>query len=156
VSSGAAFGGVPDGSVYGMAKLGVVGLTRQQSVEGAPLGIAVNVIAPYAKTRLGTGFGPIPWSDALGEWLHPRLVAPLVGWLAHRDCPVTGECFSVGAGHVARVSLAVNDGYLDRDATIESIAAHLDEVMAGPTQEVTPTSSPVMARMFEGFRGPTA
>src|SRR6185436_9094346 len=28
VSSGAAFGGVPDGSVYSMAKMGVVGLTR--------------------------------------------------------------------------------------------------------------------------------
>lgn len=156
VSSGAAFGGVPDGSVYGMAKLGVVGLTRQLSVEGAPLGIAVNVIAPYAKTRPGTGFGPIPWSDELAEWLHPRLVAPLVGWLAHADCPVTGECFSVGAGHVARVSLAVNDGYLDRDATIESIAVHLDEVTGGPTTEVTPTASPVMARMFGGYRGPTS
>jgi NAD(P)-dependent dehydrogenase (short-subunit alcohol dehydrogenase family) len=156
VSSGAAFGGVPDGSVYGMAKLGVVGLARQLSVEGAPLGIAVNVIAPYAKTRPGTGFGPIPWSDELAEWLHPRLVAPLVGWLAHADCPVTGECFSVGAGHVARVSLAVNEGYLDRDATIESIAAHLDDVTGGPTTEVTPTTSTVMARMFGGYRGPTA
>ena len=155
VASGAAFNGVPGGLVYGMAKMGVVGLTRQMSVEGAPVGIAANVVAPYAKTRIGTGFGPIPWSDELGEWLHPRLVAPLVGWLSHPSCPVSGECFSVGGGHVARVSLAVNEGYLDRDATIESIADHLDQVMSGPTTEVTPSASPVMRSMLQGFTGPT-
>jgi len=155
VSSGAAFNQVPNGTVYGMAKMGVVGLTRQMAGEGAAVGIAVNVVAPYAKTRLGTGFGPIPWSDELGEWLHPRLVAPLVGWLAHESCPVSGECFSVGGGHVARVSLAINEGYLDRDATPESIADHLDAVMGGRTTEVTPAASPVMGAMMGGFRGPS-
>jgi NAD(P)-dependent dehydrogenase (short-subunit alcohol dehydrogenase family) len=156
VSSGAAFNGVPNGTVYGMAKMGVIGLTRQMATEGASWGIGVDVVAPYAKTRIGTGFGPIPWSDELGEWLHPRLVAPLVGWLAHESCPVSGECFSVGGGHVARVSLVVNEGYVDRDATIESFAAHFEEVMGGPTTEVSPSASPVMARMLGGFRGPTA
>ncbi|MCU0311681.1 MAG: SDR family NAD(P)-dependent oxidoreductase [Acidimicrobiales bacterium] len=155
VASGAAFNSVPGGLVYGMAKMGVVGLTRQMAGEGAAVGISANVVAPYAKTRAGTGFGPIPWSDELGEWLHPRLVAPLVAWLAHPSCPVSGECFSVGGGHVARVSLVVNDGYVDREATIESIAEHLDAVMDGPTTEVTPTASPVMAAMLGGFRGPT-
>ena len=154
VSSGAAFNGVPGGTVYGMTKMGVVGLTRQQAVEGAAVGIAVNVIAPFAKTRLGTGFGPIPWSEELGEWLHPRKVAPLVGWLAHESCPATGECFSVGAGHVARVSLAVNAGYVDRDATIESIAANADAILGGPTTEITSTSASMMAAMMGGFDGP--
>ena len=60
VSSGAAFGGVPNGSVYAMTKMGVIGLTRGMASEGAPLGIACNVVVPYAKTRLGTSFGPIP------------------------------------------------------------------------------------------------
>lgn len=154
VSSGAAFNGVPGGTVYGMTKMGVIGLTRQQAAEGAAVGIAVNVIAPFAKTRLGTGFGPIPWSDELGEWLHPRKVAPLVGWLAHESCQATGECFSVGAGHVARVSLAVNAGFVDRDATIESIAANADAILAGPTTEITASSASMMAAMFGGFTGP--
>src|SRR6478609_431232 len=34
VSSGAAFGGVPGGAVYGMAKMGVIGLTRAMASEG--------------------------------------------------------------------------------------------------------------------------
>jgi NAD(P)-dependent dehydrogenase (short-subunit alcohol dehydrogenase family) len=132
VSSGAAFGGVPDGSVYSMAKMGVVGLTRAMASEGRAAGIAANVISPSAKTRQGTGFGPIPWSPELAEWLHPRLVAPLVGWLAHDVCPLTGEWFTVGGGHVARVGLTVTEGYLDRDATIDTIAAHVDEIMESP------------------------
>src|SRR5947207_2504026 len=39
VSSGAAFGGVPGGAVYGMAKMGVVGLTLAMASEGRDAGI---------------------------------------------------------------------------------------------------------------------
>jgi NAD(P)-dependent dehydrogenase (short-subunit alcohol dehydrogenase family) len=151
VASGAAFGGVPGGAVYGMAKLGVVGLTRAMAFEGRDAGIVANVIAPYAKTRPGTGFGPIPWSDALAEWLHPRLVAPLVGWLAHESCDVTGECFSVGAGHFARVVIELTDGWIDRDATVESVAAHASAILDGPATLVTPFASDAVRRMFAGY-----
>jgi NAD(P)-dependent dehydrogenase (short-subunit alcohol dehydrogenase family) len=152
VSSGAAFGGVPGGAVYGMAKMGVIGLTRAMASEGRSAGIAANVIAPYAKTRPGTGFGPFPPSDELNEWLAPRLVAPLVGWLAHEACPVTGECFSVGAGHYARVGLEVTEGLTDREATVESIAAAAAVILDSPTTPITPSVSDNMRRMFEGFR----
>jgi NAD(P)-dependent dehydrogenase (short-subunit alcohol dehydrogenase family) len=152
VASGAAFGGVPGGAVYGMAKLGVVGLTRAMAFEGRDAGIAANVIAPYAKTRPGTGFGPIPWSDALAEWLHPRLVAPLVGWLAHESCDVTGECFSVGAGHFARVVIELTEGWIDRDATVESVAAHAGEILGGRATLVTPFASDAVRRMFAGYK----
>ena len=61
VSSGAGLWGVPGMAGYATAKMAIVGLTRALALEGAPLGIAVNVIAPSAKTRPG-GFGPIPAS----------------------------------------------------------------------------------------------
>jgi NAD(P)-dependent dehydrogenase (short-subunit alcohol dehydrogenase family) len=150
VSSGSAWG-LAGGAVYGMAKMGVIGLTRAMAAEGKDAGIVANVIAPYAKTRPGTGMGPIPWSDALGEWLAPRKVAPLVGWLAHESCSVTGECFSAGAGHVAKVSLVMTEGFIDREPTIESIAAHTGEILEGPTSPVTPFGSRAFARMFEGY-----
>jgi NAD(P)-dependent dehydrogenase (short-subunit alcohol dehydrogenase family) len=152
VSSGAAFGGVPGGAVYGMAKMGVIGLTRAMASEGRDVRIAANVIAPYAKTRPGTGFGPFPASDELNEWLAPRLVAPLVGWLAHEACPVSGECFSVGGGHYARVGLEVTEGLVDRDATIETIAAGASAILDSPATPITTTVSDNMRRMFEGFR----
>lgn len=34
--------------------------------------------------------------------LDSALAAPAVAFLAHRDCPVSGEIYTVGAGHVAR------------------------------------------------------
>jgi NAD(P)-dependent dehydrogenase (short-subunit alcohol dehydrogenase family) len=153
VSSGAAFGGVPGGAVYGMAKMGVIGLTLAMASEGREAGIAANVIAPYAKTRPETGFGPFPPSAELNDWLHPRLIAPLVGWLAHDACPVTGECFSVGGGHYAKVSLEITQGLVDRDATIERIAAGAAEILESPRAPIGGAQgSAAMRRMFEGFR----
>ena len=153
VSSGAAFGGVPGGAVYGMAKMGVVGLTLAMASEGREAGIAANAIAPYAKTRPETGFGPFPPSAELNDWLHPRLIAPLVGWLAHDACPVTGECFSVGGGHYAKVSLEITQGLVDRDATIERIAAGAAEILDSPRAPIGGAQgSAAMRRMFEGFR----
>lgn len=154
VSSGAGYGGFPGSSVYSMAKAGVIGLTIAMADEGSSHGIAVNVIAPYAKTRLGTGFGAIPWSEDLAEWLHPRQVAPLVAWLAHPSCTVTGQCFAVGAGHVARVAFAVNEGITDRGLTPEWIAANAERLEQFPTAPAGGPASPLVGRMMDGYTGP--
>jgi NAD(P)-dependent dehydrogenase (short-subunit alcohol dehydrogenase family) len=155
VSSGAAFGSAPNGSVYGMAKMGVVGLTRAMATEGRAVGIAANVVAPYAKTRPGSGFGPFPWSDELGEWLHPRKVAPLVAWLAHDRCGASGDLYEVGAGWFAKVDLVVHDGHVDGEPTIESVAAGMAAIEDSPTRPLGASPSS-MDRMMEGFAGPAA
>lgn len=154
VSSGAAFGGVPNGAVYAMAKMGVIGLTRGMASEGKPLGIATNVVVPYAKTRRGTSFGPIPWSDELGEWLSPQLVAPLVLWLGHTTCPLNGEAICVGAGWQGGVQMNLAEGWGDRNVTPEMIADHHDEIMSSPTSPLTAFSSLAVRHLMTGFRGP--
>ena len=153
VSSGAGYGGFEKSTVYSMAKAGVIGLTIAMAKEGESAGISVNVIAPYAKTRLGTGFGPIPWSEELGEWMHPRKVAPLVVWLAHPSCDVSGQCFAVGAGHVGRVGFAVNDGFTDRELTPEKVAEHVAAITALPTKPTEGPESPLMSSMMNGYPG---
>src|SRR5437763_3521995 len=80
-------------SNYGAAKMGLVGFTRVLAQEGAKYNIRVNAVAPVARTRMT--------EDILGamvDKLEPRLVSPLVAWLAHEDCAVTGEIYSAGGG----------------------------------------------------------
>ena len=54
------------------------------------------------------------------------LVAPMAAFLAHQDCPVTGEIYAAGAGRFARVLLATTEGYVHDGAapTVEDVAAH--------------------------------
>ena len=155
VSSGAAFG-IPGMSVYGAAKLAVVGLTRALALEGAPLGIKVNVVAPYASVR-GNGFGRFKASPELADWLSPAQVAPLVAVLAHTDCPCTGEWFTVGGGNVARAAISVHDGYMEHSHGPEDLITHWGDVVGEPADfRLEPAGAYTAARrMFEGFVAPT-
>lgn len=114
--------GLPDNLAYATAKGGVVGLTRSLATAGSAHGIRVNAIAPAAFTRMaGPGGGP--------PEMAPGLVAPMVGFLAHEDCGVTGEIYSAGFGRFARVFVASTEGYLaDGTPTVESVAAHWAEI----------------------------
>jgi NAD(P)-dependent dehydrogenase (short-subunit alcohol dehydrogenase family) len=154
VSSGAAISGIPQMSVYAAVKLAVVGLARSQALEGAPHGIKVNVIAPYASVR-GNDFGPITWSPALADWLSPEQVAPLAALLVSDECPVTGEWFTVGGGYVGRVALAVNDGFASRPLSLEVLRDHWGEVMGGDDDFVPSPAGATggVGAMMRGFAG---
>jgi len=151
LASGAGLWGVPGMTGYSAAKMAIVGLTRALAQEGVPHGIAVNVIAPCAKTRPG-GFGPIPESPALFEWLSLDVVAPVATWLVHEDCAASGECFTVGGGYVGRVTVAVNDGHRwDRPMTPEAVRDGWDAVMAETSWSGLPAGSGDLDRVLEGF-----
>jgi hypothetical protein len=138
-------------SGYAAAKMAIVGLTRALALEGAGHGITVNAMAPSAKTRPG-GFGPIPASAKLHDWLSLDVVAPVAAWLVHEDCTATGECFSVGGGYVGRVSVAVNEGRRwERPLTPEAVRDEWGEVMADGPWTPLPAGGGDIARMLEGF-----
>ena len=54
----------------------------------------------------------------------PDLVAPMVAFLAHEDCPVSGEIYAAGAGRFARIFIAQTEGYVHAapEPTIEDVA----------------------------------
>ena len=110
---------------YGAAKMGLVGLTKTLAIEGERDGITVNAIAPAARTRMTENLlGP------LADRLDPALVSPLVAWLVHEDCTVTGEVFSCGGGRVARVFVAATPGMFDAAPTPEAVRDGWDAVVA--------------------------
>ena len=109
---------------YGAAKMGLVGLTRVLAVEGAKNNIKANAIAPVARTRMTEEL-----LGAMADKLDPRFITPVVAWLAHEDCPVTGEVYSCGGGHVARIFLGVTPGFTDTEnLTVEDVRDHFDEI----------------------------
>jgi NAD(P)-dependent dehydrogenase (short-subunit alcohol dehydrogenase family) len=130
-SSGAGIFGNFGQTNYGAAKMGLVGFTRVLAVEGAKNNIKANAIAPVAKTRMTEDIlGPL--ADKLG----PELVTPVVTYLAHEECSVSGEVYTVGGGHVARVFIGVAPGFTDPELSAESMRDHLDEVRAEEGYEV--------------------
>jgi hypothetical protein len=94
----------------------VLGLARSLTTAGAAHGIKVNLIAPAAATRMG-GDDPA---------MTPELVAPMVAFLAHEDCPVSGEIYAAGAGRFTRLFIAETEGYVHPTTapTIEDVAEH--------------------------------
>jgi NAD(P)-dependent dehydrogenase (short-subunit alcohol dehydrogenase family) len=109
---------------YGAAKAGLVGFTRVLAVEGAKNNIKANAIAPVAKTRMTEEL-----LGAMADKLDPSFITPVVAWLAHEDVPVSGEVYSCGGGHVARVFTAVTQGWTDTESlTVEDIRDHFDEI----------------------------
>lgn len=101
---------------YGAAKMGLVGFTRVLAAEGAKYNIKANAIAPLALTRMTETL-----MGALGEKLDPALVTPVVAWLAHEDCDVSGEIYSVGGGRVARVFIGETQGFTKKGLTLEDV-----------------------------------
>ncbi|HTN81975.1 MAG TPA: SDR family oxidoreductase [Acidimicrobiales bacterium] len=108
---------------YGAAKMGLVGFTRVLAVEGAKYNIKANVIAPLALTRMTEDImGPMASKVA------PEKVSPVVAFLAHEDCPVTGEIYSVAGGRVARVFIAETRGFYKDGLTMEDVRDNWDTI----------------------------
>ena len=111
--------GLPNNTSYATAKAAVVGLTRSLATAGSKRGVKVNLIAPAAMTRMAGSAGP--------EEMTPELVAPMAAFLAHEQCPVSGEMYAAGAGRFARMFIATTPGYVHPGPTassIEDVADH--------------------------------
>ncbi len=135
-SSAAGAFGREEGSNYVAVKAGLFGLARGLALEGAKHGILVNSLLPNAETsrrpmnpeyraRLNAVLEPLDGRRT------PEAVAPLVVYLASRQCSVTGEAFSAGAGRFARVFVGVTEGWTSapiEPASPEDVLDHLGEI----------------------------
>jgi NAD(P)-dependent dehydrogenase (short-subunit alcohol dehydrogenase family) len=90
--------GIYGQSNYGMAKLGLYGLTRTLALEGRKNNILVNAIAPTGATRMTEGLIP----PQVFERLKPELVSPLVVYLGSEACQETSGLFEVGGGWIGK------------------------------------------------------
>ncbi|MGH8998030.1 MAG: SDR family oxidoreductase [Acidimicrobiia bacterium] len=131
---------------YGAAKMGLVGFTRVLAAEGAKSNIKVNAISPVARTRMTEEIlGP------LAEKLDPGLVSPVVAWLAHEDCPVTGEVYSVGGGRVARIFIGEGPGFAKVDLTPEDVRDQFEVIRSQEGYQTPRNANEEVALVMASF-----
>ena len=125
-------------SAYAASKAGVFSFTRSLAVEAAPHGIKANSLTPGALTRMvyASQEESSPLIQLGKEQLSPESVAPAMAFLAHESCPFTGECIESISGHIRRMYLARTPGFIDPDATIETVAERWQEAMAGADEGI--------------------
>lgn len=108
---------------YAVSKAGMIGLSNVVALEGAADGVKCNIVVPAAETRMAEGID----TSAYPPW-GPELVAPVVGWLAHESCSITGEMLTAIAGRVARVAVAEAPGVYRPSWSIEEVGEQLDAI----------------------------
>jgi NAD(P)-dependent dehydrogenase (short-subunit alcohol dehydrogenase family) len=107
---------------YATSKTGMIGLCNVAALEGAAEGVKCNIIAPGAVTRMAEGLDTSQYPP-----MGPELVAPMVAWLSHENCSVSGEIMSAMAGRLSRLYLAETPGVYQPSWSVEQVG----EQMAG-------------------------
>ncbi|MEU6038599.1 SDR family oxidoreductase [Actinomadura sp. NPDC047616] len=132
-SSGAGLLGSVGQGNYSAAKAGIVGLTLVAAAELARYGVAVNAIAPAARTRMTEEvFARTMAPPAEGEFdpMAPENVSPLVAWLGSaRSRGVTGRVFEVEGGRICVMDGFRHGPMIDKGGRWDP--SELDDVVAG-------------------------
>ncbi|MDT7724928.1 MAG: hypothetical protein QOI21_1504 [Actinomycetota bacterium] len=101
---------------YNSAKAGIILLGRTAAIELAHFGATVNIIAPFARTRMTISLdaelakqSPGPFDRAA-----PENISPLVVWLcSENSADVTGEVFEIHAGRVGLIEQPRRGPHID-------------------------------------------
>ncbi len=115
---------------YGAAKLGILGLARTLSIEGAKHDIRVNTIAPTAATRMTADLFPPEMLTAF----NPETVAPAALFLVSDEAP-QGAIVGAGGGVVQAAYVTLTLGVALSELTPEAVAADWPRIIdrAGET-----------------------
>lgn len=108
---------------YSMAKAAMIGLSNVICLEGKDHNIKSNIILPGAVTRMAEGLDISQYPP-----MEPEKVAPVVAWLSHDTCSVSGEMYFSVAGRVARALVAETPGVYRPEWSIEDVAENLDAI----------------------------
>lgn len=133
VSSDAILGfGAGGDCAYTTSKGATFAITRDLGRFSSSRGIKINAILPSGTSRMGD------LSDAskmiTRTYFKASKCAPMVVALCSEECPVSGECFTTGAGRAARITLATFPGHV-HESTAQGFLDNWSAVF-GETKDV--------------------
>ncbi|MFA7585080.1 MAG: SDR family NAD(P)-dependent oxidoreductase [Novosphingobium sp.] len=108
---------------YSAAKGGLIALADVAAIEGFEHNVKANCILPAAVTRMSEGIDTSKFPP-----MEPDMVAPVVAWLCHESCDITGEMLVSAAGRVARAWTAESPGLYRPEWSIEDVAANIAQI----------------------------
>jgi NAD(P)-dependent dehydrogenase (short-subunit alcohol dehydrogenase family) len=130
--SSSALLGVEVLAAYAAGKGAVYAFSRCLALSGRPHGIRVNTVFPMAATRMADASADTIATEELKRFvdreLAPAKVAPLVAFLAHENCPVSGCAFNAGRDRVAKVFVGETLGFRQPSLSVEDIASNWDRI----------------------------
>lgn len=113
-------------SNYSASKGGLIGLSQCLSYEGKDKNIFCNVIAPVAGTRMTA---TVKNSNRYDQ-LKSEHIPPLLVWLCHETCSVSGRIFQVGGGWIGEVRTQISKGIFlaPKKLTPETIHQEIEKI----------------------------
>jgi NAD(P)-dependent dehydrogenase (short-subunit alcohol dehydrogenase family) len=152
-SSSAALGSGVSGP-YAASKAGLIGLTKDAAIAGAPLGVKINALMPSASTTLLDNHPDAAFRAWFKANMPPESVAAAALWLASREMAYSGEVFTAGGGRVSRMAFIESRGVYDASPTPEAFLAQAETIadFAGGDIVTTQTDHQAnTARVMPGY-----
>jgi NAD(P)-dependent dehydrogenase (short-subunit alcohol dehydrogenase family) len=140
ITSATALYGHATMSAYAATKGGLFALMNCLALAGSPYDVLCNAVAPMAASRMSASVSEEDAQVLGGAFeqigmlpMMPEYVAPMVAYLASRECTVNQATYGAVAGCFSRIYMAQTQGWLgprERPATAEEIMDHLSEIEA--------------------------
>lgn len=137
---------------YAAAKIGMYGLARSIAWEGMRTNIMANCVCPVGATTMNSA----NWSEEDKRIRKAEYVAPIVVYLAHRDCRESGSIFEASAGSFRKLRWERTEGlnlFPEKDKlTVDTIADNWEKIGDFSSSEHPLHMGDSLERMYERFK----
>lgn len=139
--------GKADNVTYSLCKAAFMGLSNTAAIEGQHSNVRSNLIVPAAVTRMSQGIDTSRFPP-----MEPEMVAPMVAYLCHEQCAVSGEMYVAMGGRLARAWVAENAGVFRPQWSLEEVAGQIGAIRQGGEElAFAPVPDGQLDHLLHGF-----